>query len=383
MTTTLARTTQPNNLAALAIDQERMIAFKQKAGAYMRSTKFSEFRSLKAERTRNSHDNDLRLFATCLADARVIVEADVEAFATALATSAAAWQGVTGDVVAAFRTWLLGNGYAQASIGHALATLRVYARLANEAGALSDGDYASIRGVGGWSGREAMRKDKERTQEGCSTRIGRKRTAAEMHNTDVTAAQLRTLKHYPDPTTPQGRRDRVLLALLIDFGLRVGELELLPVNKTTFDLGNGDVRWIGVDMAAGLVSYYAEKTHVVVTLKQTPDVAAALRAWFDSGDAPAMGALLRASRKGGALVHAGMTRTAIAQRVRELSQAAIDRELSPHDLRHASTTELVRRHPDRLDDISATRGWKPGSRMIYTYAKERQIANADGLDGSI
>jgi site-specific recombinase XerD len=381
MTTTLALSTTHHNLAPLAVDQERMIAFKQKAGAYMRSTKFSEFRSLKAERTTRSHDNDLRLFAKCMADGRVISADDIEEYSAALATSAAAWQGVTGDVVAGFRAWLLGNGYAQASIGHALATLRVYAGLAHGAGILADGDYASIRGVGGWSGREAMRKDDERKHEGFETRIGRKRTAAQMHNTEVTSTQLRILKHFPDPTTPQGRRDRVMLALLIDFGLRVGELEILPVNKTPLDLGNGDVRWIGVD--AGLVSYYAEKTHVVVTLKQTPDVAAALRAWFDAGDAPAMGALLRASRKGGALSHAGMTRTAIAQRVRELSQAALGMELSPHDLRHASTTELVRRHPDRLDDISATRGWKPGSRMIYTYAKERQIANADGLDGSI
>lgn len=62
MTTTLAPSTTDHNLATLAVDQERMIAFKQKVSVYMRSTKFSEFRSLKAKRTTRSHDNDLPMY---------------------------------------------------------------------------------------------------------------------------------------------------------------------------------------------------------------------------------------------------------------------------------------------------------------------------------
>ena len=50
------------------------------------------------------------------------------------------------------------------------------------------------------------------------------------------AAKLRT-----QPDTPQGRRDGLLLALLLDHGLRVGELAGLQV--TDLDLGAGELRF--------------------------------------------------------------------------------------------------------------------------------------------
>ena len=393
---TLAPTTnQPQHLTH--VDHDRMAAFSARAGAALRSSKFKEFRELKAARTVRSHDTDLLLFSTALADAGIIDEAHVQAHADALAAGPSAWSGVNHDIVAAFKLWMLAKGYALASVDHALATVRTYARLAYESTdqaaytaavdadrrpvGLSVGDYAGIRMVKGYNGRESLRKDSARAADGLATRRGKKRTAAEMHNNPPTAAELRKLKKHPDRKTAQGRRDAVIMALLVDTGMRVSELEGMVVNGMV-DLGDGDVRWVGVDMEAGIIAYYAEKTNVVVTLRQSPDVAAVLRLWMNT-DAPAMGPLLRSSRKGGHLTDAGMTRGAISARVRELSQAAIGRELSPHDIRHGTITVMANNHPDRLNDLSLMYGWKPGSKMIYTYAKERDIANADGLDGSI
>lgn len=400
MTTSLAEIQQQH---ITHVDHDRMAAFSARAGAALRSSKFKEFRELKAARTVRSHDTDLTLFSQSLADAGIISHDDVQAHADALAAGPAAWTGVDYAIVEAFKVWLLAKGYALASVDHALATVRTYARLAYESTdqkaykaaaeacavdkaaprpvGLSVDDYAGVRMVKGYAGKESKRKDEARTADGFATRRGKKRTAAEMHNSPPTAAELRKLKKYPDRKTAQGRRDALILTLLVDTGMRIGELANLFVTGMV-DLGDGDVRWVGVDMAEGLIAYYAEKTNVVVTLKQSPDVAAVLKLWL-STDAPAMGPLLRASNRSGALTKAGMTRGAISARVRELSQAAIGRELSPHDIRHGTITVMANNHPDRLHDLSLMYGWKPGSKMIYTYAKERDIANADGLDGSI
>lgn len=396
MTTTLAPTTnQPQHLTH--VDHDRMAAFSARAGAALRSSKFKEFRELKAARTVRSHDTDLMLFSTALADAGIIDEAHVQAHADALAAGPGAWSGVNHDIVAAFKLWMLAKGYALGSVDHALASVRTYSRLAYEstdqaaytaavdAGrrpvGLSVDDFAGIRMVRGYNGRESLRKDSARAADGFATRRGKKRTAAEMHNNPPTAAELRKLKNYPDRKTPQGRRDAVIMTLLVELGMRVSELEQMVINGMV-DLGDGDVRQVGVDMESGIISFYCEKTNVVVSWRQPPDVAAVLKLWL-STDAPAMGPLLRSSLKGGTLTDAGMTRGAISARVREISKAAIGRELSPHDIRHGTITVYVQRYPDRLHDLSLMFGWKLGSKMIYTYAKERDVANDDGLVGSI
>ncbi len=79
----------------------------------------------------------------------------------------------------------------------------------------------------------------------------------------------------------------VLLALLFDHGLRVGELAALQVTD--------------VNLKAGELRFYRPKVGKVQTHRLTPDALTALQAaYFAHGDAPAMGALLRGSQKGGA-----------------------------------------------------------------------------------
>ncbi|MCB0146075.1 MAG: tyrosine-type recombinase/integrase [Caldilinea sp.] len=93
------------------------------------------------------------------------------------------------------------------------------------------------------------------------------------------------------------------MALLLDHGLRVGELTGLQV--TDFDL------------KAGSVTFYRPKVDKTQTHKLSPDAARALTAWFAT-DAPALGSLLRGSRKGGALTDAGMAERSVSERVRIL-----------------------------------------------------------------
>ncbi len=100
----------------------------------------------------------------------------------------------------------------------------------------------------------------------------------------------------------------------------------------------------------------------------------AARAWFDGGDVPlaADSPVLRASRKGGALLGAGMTERALTDRVRVLGEAVGLQGLSAHDCRHFWATFWA----DKVDvlRLQEAGGWSSLA-MPRRYVEEAQIAN--------
>jgi len=128
-----------------------------------------------------------------------------------------AWRGVTWGLVEAFRNWMVGQGDAVGSINVRLSTVKAYAKLATKAGALSPEELAMIRTVAGYAHKEARRIDERRE----TSRRGSKKSTA-VH---ISQKQAKKLKSQPD--TPQGRRDALLMCLLLDHGLRVGEVARL------------------------------------------------------------------------------------------------------------------------------------------------------------
>ena len=92
-----------------------------------------------------------------------------------------------------------------------------------------------IRDVQGYILAEAKRIDEQRTAGGLSIRKSHKKEVA----ITLTNDQARALKKQPD--SPQGRRDTILMALLIDHGLRVGEVARLI--RSNFDLKTGHMRF--------------------------------------------------------------------------------------------------------------------------------------------
>ena len=144
------------------------------------------------------------------------------------------------------------------------------------------------------------------------------RQSQESRTRALTPDQAAALRQQPD--TPQGRRDGLLLALLLDHGLRVGEVAGLQVTD--------------LDLAVGELRFYRPKVDKIQTHTLTPAARRAARAYIEAGDAPAMGPLLRASQKGGQLTGAGLTVRALTDRVRTLGAAVALAGLSAHDLRH-------------------------------------------------
>ena len=173
-----------------------------------------------------------------------------------LAGAPAAWAGVTWGLVSKFRDWLLTRGYAIGSVNLHLTTLRTYAGLAMQAGVIPAGECAAIRAVRGYGRTEGKHVDSARAP----TRKGAKKAQP----VSLTPEQAARLKAQPD--TPQGRRDALLLCLLLDHGLRVGEVAGLAVRD--------------FDLAAGELRFYRPKVDKIQTHRLTADTLAAARAYM-------------------------------------------------------------------------------------------------------
>ena len=320
---------------------------------------FADYLSRKADNTIRRQAADLTRFAAYLdavgEQVGLTLGAALAEFAQAVALfpdgpppDADAWRGVTWGLVEGFRNWMVMQGDAVGSINVRLSTVKAYAKLAAKAGVLTAEEHAMIRTVSGYARKEGKRVDERRE----TLRRGDKKA----QHVSIDQKQARKLKAQPD--TPQGRRDALLMCLLLDHGLRVGEVARLQVSD--FDLKAGEMR------------FYRPKVDKEQTHKLSADTARALHAWFDSGDAPESGPLLRGSRKGGALTAPGMSTRSITHRVRVLGERVGLDGLSAHDCRHywatywASRVDVLR--------LQEAGGWNSLA-MPRRYVEESKIAN--------
>lgn len=314
----------------------------------------ADYRERLAANTRRRHDNTLALFAACLGDPQP-AGAGIPGAPSGpeLAHDPAAWAGLTWGLLALFLRYLLRGGYAIGTVNGHLSTVKSYARRAMLAGVLDRGEYGAMLAVKGYRPGAAKHVDELRPV----TRGGRLARAKKADPVPVTPGQAAALRRQPN--TPQGRRDALLLALLLDHGLRCGELAGLQVTD--------------LDLEAGELRFYRPKVNKTQTHVLTPAARRAARAYIEAGDAPAMGALLRASQKGGALTGAGMTVRAITDRVRTLGAAVGLDGLSAHDLRHFWATRAAR-NGTPLDRLQEAGGWASPA-MPLRYVEAARIAN--------
>lgn len=265
-----------------------------------------------------------------------------------------AWRGVTWGMVEGFRNWMIRESDALGSVNVRLSTIKRYAALATKANALTHEELAAIKLVEGYSRKQGLHINEQRDQ----TRRGFKK-AESVH---ISKEQAKRLKTHPD--TPQGRRDALLMCLLLDHGLRVGEVAILKVGD--FDLKSGELK------------FYRPKVDKEQTHHLTTSTKRALKAWLESGDAPMMAdqPILRASRRGGKLTAAGMSERAITGRVKELGEQIGLIGLSAHDCRHYWATYFA----GKVDvlRLQEAGGWSSLA-MPRRYVEEAQIAN-EGMD---
>lgn len=364
--------------AALVVYNQHLpaapITLGEAANQYAAAGVFADYLSRTAENTKRRQRNDLSLFALFLecATAAALGQSVDNCFdsishrlQTTAATEAgermqqdaAAWGqngitdgGVTWGLVEMFRNWMVQAGYAIGSVNVRLATIKAYSKLASKAGVITKTDQLLIADVKGYATKETKRINEGREV----TRVGIKKA----DHTRLTKEQADQLKQQPD--TPQGRRDAVLMSLLLDHGLRCGEVALLQVNH--------------FNLSEGTMTFYRPKVDKTQIHQLTPDTLKALRAYFSSGDATPVGRLLRGSRKGGHLTESGMTERAITARVRELGGQIDVAILSAHDCRHYWATRASRQGTDPFA-LQEAGGWA-SLEMPRRYVDAARIANA-------
>ena len=339
------RLTKRETDRALAIPVE----VGQAANGAAAAIAFVDYRSRRAANTIRRQDAALALFSEFLG--RVVVDPPT---GHDLATRPGSWQGITWGLVSGFAKWMVGEGYAIGTINVRLSTVKTYCKLAARSGALSTQELAMIRLVEGYSRKEGKRVDERRELANKPTRLGKKKAEPVVLST----SEAEALRDQPD--TPQGRRDALLLALLLDLGLRAGEVAGLNVGDVNLDTRE--------------LTFWREKVDKAQTfdLMNPRRLWETAEAWFADG-AAAMGALLRSSRKGGELTKAGMTARCITERVRYLGKQVGIEGLSSHDLRHFWATTAAR-NDTPLDRLMEAGGWASPA-MPMRYIEAGLIAN--------
>jgi integrase len=321
-------------------------------------TLFADYRSRLAENTRRRHDADLASFGDFLVDAglRRYPGANHPEGLDELGNLSAdpqAWKGLTWGMVQAFRAWLLHQGYALGTVNLRLSTVRTYARLAMQAGAIPDSEALRIREVKGYAHREATRIDEARRAADTPTRLGLKKAEPAR----MSESQAHQLKHLPG-NTPTDRRDNLLMCLLLDHGLRVGEV----VRLRTED----------VDMQSGILRFLRPKVSRVQRHKLSGDTLEALQKLLARGEVERPGPLLRRMEKDGQPGR-GLSVSGANYRVGELGRLVGIDNLSPHDCRHYWATLAAASGTDPFA-LQEAGGWASLA-MPRRYVEEQKIAN--------
>ena len=151
-----------------------------------------------------------------------------------------------------------------------------------------------------------------------------------------------------------------MLCLLLDHGLRVGELAALTVGA--------------LDLAAGMLTFYREKVDLTQTHILSPATLRVALAYFtnDLAGEVADTPLLRGSRKGGQLSGAMGVRS-IQSRVELLGASLGIQGLSSHDCRHWWASAAIAGGTDLLA-LQEAGGWASLA-MPRRYVERAKIAN--------
>ncbi|SRR5216683_6269 len=247
-----------------------------------------------------------------------------------------AWRGITAGLLEAFIQWQQMQGYAIGSINVRLATVKAYCHLAYNTGILDVDTHTHIQGVKGIQRKQARNIDARREV----SRVGYKKAQA----VDIPLELLPALKH-PD-TGDLSKRDALLMCLLLDHGLRVGEIVILKRNQ--------------IALRAKQITFYRPKVDEPQTDRLTDDTLAAACAYLPTLPA-----------KQESLFDLAIT--SVQERVRTLGGLVGIHGLSPHDCRHSWATRAAS-HGTPLDRLKQAGGWS-NLQTPLRYIKNASIAN--------
>lgn len=332
---------------------EHLANIGQIANAYASQTAFSRYQEKLSANTLRRHLDDLMVFVRYLVATGVPVDIStsekLKACAQFLMYTPTAWQDMTHGLVEAFVAWQLTQKYAIGSINVRLSTVKSYCKMAVKAGVLDETEFALIKLVTGYKHKEGRNVDAKRGAK--NARRGTKKADPVFLNKE----QVIQLKQQPD--TPQGRRDALLICLLLDHGLRCGEIANLKRGH--------------FDTVEGTLTFYREKVDKTQTHTLTNDTRTALMRYLQVCTPGEY--LLVGSCKGGTIT-SSMSERAITKRFNYLCKKILGIEqVSAHDGRH-TWTERALKAGTNIKALQDAGGWNSPA-MPLRYAKSASIAN--------
>ena len=311
------------------------------ADAYAAQDQFQVYHQTLAANTQRRQRCELDTFALYLA------EAGVQRSATQLYADVAAWRGMTAGLLQGFVRWQVKAGVAIGTINLRLSTVKRYCALALSARVLSAEDYALIAQVKSYSHKAGRNLDRQREV----SRVGYKKAEP----TVISQAHAHLLKQQPRDIWI-GRRDSLLLCLLLDHGLRCGEIVALQVS----DLSPSEAT----------LRFYREKVDLEQMHDLTPDTLRAAQAYLPDVEGETW-LFPGYPTKGGEVPALG--ERAVHARVRLLGSHIGIEELGPHDCRHYWATQAMRSGTS-IDRLQEAGGWKSPA-MPLRYATRARRAN--------
>ena len=185
----------------------------------------------------------------------------------------------------------------------------------------------------------------------------------------LTPEEQAALLRQPNKRYPTGERNRLMLRLMLDTGLRLAEVM--------------DLRWKDIDLNTGKLMVRQGKGHKDRTLWTGEDNLKQLHSWRERQKIAVGHAtkLVFTTLKGGKL-HPRYVQRMVK---RYAAKAGIEKDITPHTLRHTSAMDLLRRGVD-LSVIALWLGHESRETTeIYLHAdmrlKEQALAHAssDGV----
>lgn len=260
-----------------------------------------------------------------------------------------AWAPISWGLVQGFKTWMLNRGYAVGTINKRLDAVRIYARMAQQAGYLSAEESLRIQSVRGIGYKTSKNINMNRSR----SRLGNKKPSA------VTIdPRLETDLLFDHGDSPAGRRNGLVMALLLDHGLRASEMVLLTADN--FDFERNELR------------FYRPKTKGSARHRMTERTRRAAEVY--QANWPSEGPLFVGSFRDGRLRPENpLNGVTLYRLVNRLGKRHGVDNLSPHDCRHHCATTMARRGYDvkRLMDWF---GWtSPVMAMRYIAGEVVQV----------
>lgn len=313
------------------------------ANEYAGGHVFSDYLRRRAANTIRSQSYDLVTFSEYLSHCLIDVDPD------ALQSNPQAWEFLTWGLVAGYLDWLLEKGFSIGTINRRLSTVRVYARLGALAGYVAQAEYDRLSLVRGFSAKDGANADEQRS---IVRRGSKKAEPIQLSDSDVRLLKDQNL------SKSQGVRDSLLMCLMLDHGLRLGEVAIL----------RGD----NVFIEERRMLFFRPKVSIDQWLIFTDDTLRALES-YQSYIIPGE-KLIRRSVSRNALSDGFMSGRGIAKRVRVLGERIGIDSLSPHDLRHSWATRAARGGSDAFA-LRDAGGWSSLS-MPSRYVAAGEISNA-------